>query len=354
MAINHKEPDRVPVDLRFAEELKETIKKTLGMEEEALWNWLGQDIYTIRPVYKNPASPIKYADPTIAIDEQGNYIDIYHVPFKMISNAYQSYLESAGLPPLANCDSIEGLKEFPWPSADDWDYSGIETNIERISDRGVWCRSRGCFQTAQLMRGAEQFLMDLLLQPEYADFLLDKIMEFVMDDAKRSLEAANGKYTFIEYNDDIATQRGLLISPSLWREMVKPRMAKFCRMAKSFGVKVKYHCCGSVYDVIEDLIEIGVDILNPIQPLAKNMNPYDIKREFGNRLCLHGGVEIQELLPYGSPERVKEEVIKMITGLGKDGGYILAGSHTIQADTPVRNIVAIVDAFKEVYDENVS
>lgn len=342
-AINHQQPDRTPIDLRFAPEMIDKLMCELQMDEHQFWDWIGQDIYTIRPTYKNPASNIKYADPTIEIDERGYFLDIYRVPFREIKTNFQTYIEPVDSPPLSDVTTIDGLDAFPWPKIDTWDYSKIDQGIEEKKDKAVWSRSRGCFQTAQLMRGMERFLVDLALEPDYACRIMDHVLDFVMTDAKYSIEAGNGRYTFVEYNDDVATQRSILISPAMWRKYVKPRMKLFCEMVHSYGVKVKYHSCGSIYSVIPDLIEIGVDILNPIQTLAADMDPFRLKREFGKDICLHGAVDIQNLLPNSSKLEVKDYVRKLIDIVGKDGGYILAGSHTIQIDARVENIIAMIE-----------
>ena len=342
-AISHQQPDRIPIDLRFSPEMLAKLLSELHLDEPQFWDWAGQDIYTIRPKYKNPASNIKYADATIEIDERGYYLDIYRVPFKSITTSSQTYLEPVVSPPLEEIHTIEAIDRFPWPTAAAWDYSQIETEIDQKSDKAVWSRTRGVFQTAQLMRGMEKFLFDLALEPEFACRIMDHILDFVYEDARCTLEAGNGKYTYVEYNDDVATQRGMLISPAMWRKYVKPRMKKFCDMVHSYGLPVKCHSCGSIYAIIPDLIEIGVNILNPIQTLAANMDPFKLKKEFGKDLCFHGAIDIQYLLPQGSTQEVRDYVQKIIDIVGKDGGYILAGTHTIQIDAKIENIIAMVE-----------
>jgi len=342
-AVDHTQPDRIPMDLRYTPEMKKKLLEYLGMSEADFWEWAGQDVFTVRPRYTKPASEIYYADPTAFIDEEGNLCDIYGVPFRQVDTGKEIYIENVNKPPLADMETLEELEDYPWPSADDWDYSGIPAGIDAHPDKAVWCRSRGPFQIAQMMRGVDTFLMDMAAEPEFAEAILHHIMSFVREDARRSLEAGQGRYTFIEYNDDVATQRGMLISPNMWRQFIKPIMADFCEMAHSYGAKVRYHSCGSIYAIIPDLIEVGVDILNPIQPLAADMDPYKIKKEFGDKICLHGGIDIQELLPNGTVEEVRETVKRMIQEVGKGGGYILAGSHTIQADANPENIKVMIE-----------
>jgi len=345
-AINHIQPDRVPIDLRFVPEAMQNLKDKLGFTDSQVWDWIGQDVVTVRPVFPNPASEKYYADPTIEVTPEGHYLDIYRVPFKEVKTEFQTYIEFTGDSPLKSCQSIEDLNGFQWPKTYAWDYSAISSKLEANRDKATWARSRGCFATAQLMRGMDTFLMDLALEPEFACTVLDHIMNFVMDDACCTLEAGEGKYTFYEYNDDVASQRGMLISPDMWRKLIKPRMANFCSLVHSYGVKVRYHSCGSIYAIIPDLIEIGVDILNPIQPLAVDMDPFRLKEEFGDKLTFHGAIDIQELLPNGSVQDVREQVRETIDIVGKEGGYILAGSHTIQADAKVENIIAMVEEAK--------
>lgn len=209
-AIRHCQPDRLPVSLRFCQEKWEELKAYLNMDDEACWSYLGQDVVTIRPVYKKPASDIFYADPTARV--QGDiYYDIYGVPFQKITAMGQTYIEFTGQAPLADVEDVEGLCDYAWPTADDWDYSTIFERLGKNADKATWARSRGVFQTAQMLRGFDSILMDMILEPEYCSALFDHIYAFVREDARRTLEAGGGKYTFIEYNDDVAMQTGMMM-----------------------------------------------------------------------------------------------------------------------------------------------
>ena len=141
----------------------------------------------------------------------------------------------------------------------------------------------------------------------------------------------------------------MLLSPALWRQMIKPLQKRFndAIRAEFPGVVFHYHSCGSIVPVIDDLIEIGVDILNPIQPLAAGMDADSLARRWGDRLCFCGGLDIQRLLPRGTPDEVFRECVRLIRTLGKNGGYILAPAHAVQVDTPVENILAMVQAVRE-------
>jgi uroporphyrinogen decarboxylase len=343
-AVSHVRPDRVPIGLRFSPELTKGLKDRMGLKSDPeLWNWVGQDLITVRPKFRSPAADKYYADPTIEITPEGHYLDIYRVPFRWVQTEYQAYMELVGRPPLAHIQTLAELENFPWPGLDLWDFSTIPGELELHREKATWARSRGLFEIACFMRGMEQLMTDFILDPDFAAGLMDRITEGLLAMVKKTLAAGRGGYVFYEYNDDIASQRAMLISPKLWREFIKPRMAKICDMIHSFNTRVRYHSCGSVYPIIPDLIEMGVDILNPIQPLAQDMDPFRLKKEFGDRLTLDGGIDIQFLLPKGSVGDVRREVRKMIDITGANGGYICAGSHTLQGDIPLENIIALVE-----------
>ena len=346
-ALKHIQPDRVALHPRMAPELEQRLREQMGLCEEDFKNWLGLDIVKIVPEFSDALSDKCYADPTIEITKNGLYLDIFGVPFRYVETEFQVYMESACQPPLKNCQTIDELNEFNWPTADMWDYSKIELQIDANYEKAVYGHSRGFFEIAHFMRGMDNFLTDLAINTDFACALMDRIADYLLEKARRILEAGKGKFDIFEYNDDIASQNALLISPAMWRELIKPRMAKFCDLYHSYGAKVKYHSCGSVYPIIPDLIEMGVDVLNPVQPLAKDMDPFKLKKEFGDDLSFEGGIDVQQLLPNGSAEEVSREVRKMIDIVGKDGGYILGGSHKIQADTPVENIIAMIKEAKK-------
>jgi uroporphyrinogen decarboxylase len=342
-AVNHRPPDRVPVDLGFAPELKTALCGHLGVTDAQFWTWVGQDLAYVGARFKHEATPKCYADPTIEVTAEGHHLDIFRVPFREVRTQFQTYMELVGRPPLAACEDVEELTRFPWPSPVAWSYEHIAETLRRHEGQATIGHSRGFFEISHFMRGMDNFMADLAAEPEFAAALMDHIAEYLLEKARRALEAGDGGYTLFEYNDDVAAQQGLFISPTMWRHFNKPRMARFCELYHRHGAKVRYHSCGSVRAIIPDLIEIGVDILNPVQAKATGMDPFELKREFGKDLTFHGGVDIQELLPRASASEVREHTRRLLGELGRDGGYILGGSHTLQADIPVENVVAMVE-----------
>jgi uroporphyrinogen decarboxylase len=215
--VSHEQPDRVVIGLRFSPEVMRRVQVFLGMDESQVWEWVGQDLVTIRPRFRQPASERMYTDPTIEVTPEGHFLDIFRIPFRQMTNDFQTYLEPAGEPPLANLQSVEELEEFPWPTTWLWDFSVIESGLETNRDKATWARSRGVFEIAHMMRGMDNLLVDFLQQPTLACALLDRIEGYLYEFATRTLEMGKGRYAFYEFNDDVACQRGMMISPTLWR-----------------------------------------------------------------------------------------------------------------------------------------
>jgi len=345
-AVAHQQPDRVPIALAFAPEIKQKLCDRLGLDEQGFLDWSGQDVISVGPTFPGAASDRAYADPTIELTADGRYLDIWRVPFRPVPAGAQVYMELAGPPPLAQAATVQELESFPWPSPEAWDYSQIPAALAANADKATHGHSRGFFEIAHFMRGMGNFLTDLALNPEFACRLMDHIIDYLLPRARRMLQTGGGRYALFEYNDDVASQRGLFISPDMWREYIKPRVKRFCDLAHEHGARLRYHCCGSVRQIIPELIEIGVDILNPVQALAAGMDPFELKAAFGDRLTLDGGIDIQQLLPRASPAEVAAHTRRMIEVVGRGGGYILGPSHAIQSDTPLENIIAMVEQAK--------
>jgi len=207
----------------------------------------------------------------------------------------------------------------------------------------------GLLETALWIRGYMDFYLDMGSNSRECRYLLDGIKEYFIEWYKQYLSSVDGSVDIVAIGDDYGMQDRMLLSPEMWRTYIKPRYKELIDSIKSkySHIKVFHHSCGSIYPIIEDLIEIGVDILNPIQPTAKDMDPAKLKRRFGRRITFHGGIDVQTLLPFGTVREIKSEVIRILEILSENGGYIIAPSHNIQAGTPVENIFAFYDTVNE-------
>jgi uroporphyrinogen decarboxylase len=202
-------------------------------------------------------------------------------------------------------------------------------------------RAGSIFETAWSLIGLSDFLLDLASAPAKPVYIMERIAETQVDNLRRVLAAAGDRIDIVYFYDDLATQDRLLMSPRLYERHIQPFHRRIFDLAHRYGKPVMMHCCGSAYALIPRLIDMGLAILNPVQTSAKNMRPEKLAAEFGRHLAFHGGIDVQEFLPRARPQAVRENVARTSGILGVNGGYICAGSHHIQADTPLENILAM-------------
>jgi uroporphyrinogen decarboxylase len=216
--------------------------------------------------------------------------------------------------------------------------------IENLDDHEVFnvrYRVGSVFETAWSLYGFERFLLDLAANRALPVYIMERIAEVHVENLRRVLEIASDVIDIVYFYDDVSSQEGLLISPGIYRREIQPFHERLIELAKRYGKPVMLHCCGSVYPLIEVLITMGVDVLNPIQPSARDMQPAKLAQEFGGRIAFHGGIDVQHFLPHATPREVQDKVGYMRELLGRNGGYILSGSHHIPADVPLENILAM-------------
>jgi len=342
-AIEHRQPDRVPIDFCARSEVIEKLRQRLGLGPgQSLEEHLGVDLRGVGPIFMGETAPLCYSDPTTRVTPDGIYCDIWGVGFKPNQTSCGFYMDLA-LSPLRRVESLDELDEYPWPSADLWDYAPIPAQARANAAHWVWAHSRGIFEISWFLRGFGEFMTDLACNPDMASVIMDHVQHYLSERMRRTLESGRGLIDMAEYNDDVGGQEGILMAPETWRRFLKPRMAAFIRMCREYGVAIRYHSCGGIRPIIPDLIEIGVDVLNPVQALAAGMDPEGLKRDFGDRLTFNGGIDTQGLLPNASEEEVRESTRKLIDVVGRDGGLILAPSHVFQDDVPIENIIAVYE-----------
>jgi len=205
----------------------------------------------------------------------------------------------------------------------------------------IGCDVSPCvFEMYWRLRGLDRTLLEIASEPELTETMFARCADFAI----KLSEAACDQFDldWLWTGDDIASQNAMLMSPATWRSMIKPHLKRICDVGKGRGLPVAYHCCGALREIIEDLIEIGIDVLNPIQCNCRGMDALELKRDFGNRLAFMGGVDTQGLLPRGSANDVRKATARLVEGMTSDGGgFILAASHTVPPETPIENIFAM-------------
>lgn len=339
-ALSHQVTDRVPLDFWAVPETWAKLKNHFGTEdEELILQNLGIDVRQFQPDYTGE----------IVTLEDGSYYDPMGVHRIKVKNLYSEYEEYASSP-LGFAETAEDLEKYDrWPDIEKFDFANLSKKIGDAHKKYyIKLETGGLFELAWALRGYERFMMDMVLNPEIPHVIMGKLTDFFCEYVRRAMEYAGDKIDMIYTYDDIASQNGLLISKDMWKEFIRPYHVKLNSVIKSYGKTIMYHSCGAVYDVIEDLMALPIDVLNPLQPLAAGMDMEKIKKNFGDRLCFHGAIDIQFLLPQGSREEVAETVEKTIQVLGAGGGYILSSAHYIQADTPVENIITMYETARKV------
>jgi uroporphyrinogen decarboxylase len=271
--------------------------------------------------------------------------DMWGVRREPVSYGTGSYYEITHYP-LAEAETFADLAAHPWPQTDWFDYSALPDAIARARAERDYClmASNGnLFETAWYMRGFERIFLDMVLRPDLVHEIMRRVTGFWVEHFDRLLTAARGGIDLVFTADDIGGQEGLLMSPAMWEEFLKPYHMRQNEVIHSHGARVIYHSDGAVMDAVPGLIDMGIDVLQALQFDARGMDDERLKRDFGDRLCFEGGISVQSTLPFGTPETVAAEVRRRIDVLGRDGGYILGPSHAIQAGTPPENIVALFD-----------
>ena len=345
LALEHKVGDRIPVDFWATKAVIDRLERHLRMPHDQFLDHHDVDLrYIEGPRYVGP--PL----------EAG--ADIWGVKRTTVtagaagrSEAYSEVTK----PPLSEADGIEDIDDYAhWPSPDWFDYGVIEQQCDAIlkAKRVVVFMGDRLNRIAQLkpamyLRGTEEILVDIAVRQEIVRAIFGKIKDFYLAYLERILAAAKGKIDIVLTGDDFGAQDGLLISPGMWRAFIEPGFREYIDLIKSHGTVVMHHTCGSVVEIIPDMIDCGLDVLQSVQPEARGMSLADLKAKFGDELCFHGGISIQKTMPHASPADVRREVSGIADAVGSSGGYIFCTSHNIQADTSVENITALMDAYKE-------
>ena len=344
MALNHERPDRCPLQISFTPEFAERLRADMEIKGKQVHNphgggntyelerALGEDMLLTSVGWANSY----YMDDKPYTDEWGIGWNVhpYETPF-----GTGHYTEIASHP-LADASAISGY-QAPDPHRPEL-YAASEQTIRDFKDEywivGVTVTT--IFETAWALRGLEQMMLDMVTDPELANQLLDIPFKYHLTAAKKLVEMG---VDMIWTGDDVGSQHQMMISPRMWRKYLKPRMATFISELKAINpdVKVAYHSDGNVLPIIPELIEIGLDVLNPIQPAS--MDPAAVKKQFGDKLSFWGTIDEQKTLPFGTAGDVANEVHQRLETVGYDGGLILAPTHHVQLDTPLENFWAMVN-----------
>ncbi|MGD2206467.1 MAG: uroporphyrinogen decarboxylase family protein [Anaerolineae bacterium] len=334
-AIDHVEPDRVPADLWALPPVTDNLRTHFGVNSaEGVWHALDIDLRSIWPTYIGP---------DLERFDDGSWLDWWGCRREMIG----PFEEVTGAP-LADAEMVADVEAHAWPHPDWFDVAGMRDRCQALSKYALVIRDAGPHATcvlreAMYLRGMERFMMDLALEPTLAQAIIAHVEAFYLELDRRIFEAVGNLTDIYFIADDVGVQNGLMISPKAFHKFVQPSLTRFIEQAHRYHQKVMYHTCGAVRRLIPDFIEMGVDILNPIQVSAKGMNPAELKRDFGDALCFHGALDIQTILSQGTPGQVRDDVKRLCDVLGPGGGFILAPTNNVMPETPMENLVVMYE-----------
>ncbi len=339
--VNHVEPDRVPVDMWALPPVTDRLRAHFDVDDdESVWQALGIDLRSVWPAYAGP--PLETFD-------DGSYMDWWGV-----RKATFGPFEDVVVAPLADAQTPADLDAHTWPDPDWFDYEGMRPVCEALSDEyALVVRDPGpnatcVLRVSMFLRGMEQFMMDLAVNPDLARAIVTRVETFYLEFNRRILETVGDLTDIYFIADDVGTQTNLLVSPKMFHRFIAPSLRRFIVQAKEYGQLAMYHTDGAVRRLIPDFIEMGVDILNPIQTSAAHMDPESLKRDFGHALCFHGALDIITVLSSGTPSQVRAEVERLFNILGPGGGFILAPTNNIMPETPVENILALYETARTI------
>jgi len=247
---------------------------------------------------------------------------------------------------LYYAESLDEIKAFAWPSNDAHDYSKLKEQCREARDKKLAIRYGfgDIWQRPSLVRGLENHLIDMAINPGWVHYLSRVFTDFYVEDYKRAWEASGGDIDIFLIVTDLGTQRGPLISVNMFNEFVAPYLKEIAQTVHKFGAKLMFHSCGNIAQFIPSMIDCGIDILNPIQPTGtEEMSPESLK-QYLNKICFHGGMDVQWLMPFGTADDIKRSAKHYAETFGT--GYFLCPAHLFQPDTPAENIIALYQAFK--------
>jgi uroporphyrinogen decarboxylase len=340
-AINRQPVDRIPTDIWATPEVWDKLRAHFGADDKVRRSLHLDGFGSVRPRYIGPPLP-DYPEGTDQYSQE--WYGIWDMRLKWMNFETGRYLEQANHP-LGDAITIDDLERYRWPSADWFDYSQMHADAERQhAERVIMCGYMAPLYMHNLLRGLEASLIDPLDDAEFTHHLLMRVCDFEYERHRRIFEACDGLIDAAQVTDDLGSQHGPLISLRTYREFYAPHHKRFIDLCHEFGIKVFHHDDGAMRAFLPDLVEMGIDILNPIQWTCPGMELDALKADFGDKLCFHGGIDNQHVLPFGSTDDVRAEVHHCIDALASDRtGYILAPCHNIQPLTPLENIIAMYD-----------
>jgi uroporphyrinogen decarboxylase len=337
-------------DFLAPRQVREGLAEFMGVKSEReLLDRLGVDFYYLscRDISQNECSLPFYHGPALYRNEKERICPLGIRWHRKVGDDKFGVDEAISGPFSGEGTTIEEILAVDWPLPDSFDFSSLSAECDQYADKiivgGLWSAIHG---DSFRMMGFENFLLNIAMDPPLVKALVDRVTEFYLQVNRRYFEAVKGKMDIFFMGNDFGSQNGLLMSEEDWLDLYYENYKKLINLAHEFGFKVMVHSCGSITPLIPYLIELGVDILDPVQITAKDMDPKTLSSKFGNRIVFHGAVDTQNVLPFGSVTEVEEHCTMLINLLNTNGSFIVAPSNNFLPGTPYGNIAAVYDTVK--------
>ena len=339
-AINHKQPDRLPITFDAEKEVIAALMKHFGVKtRDEVWNALHADTRLI-------GADHHYHHIRTTKKESFDFWGIGQVEQAYSGGTYWEYSTA----PLAKMETVAEINAYDWPTPDELSFESLRESRENNPDKAIIAHiTHAGYFKATHMRGMEAFMVDLGQNPEIAETIINRINGYIFPAIERLYQDAGDFFDIFYIADDFCDAKGPLMSPRMFRKYIKPYLAKYAEIVHTYGKKLLLHTCGSTRKLLPDIIDAGVDLMEPIQTSAAGMAVEGLKADFGDKMTFYGSIDLINVLSKGSPDDVRNEVLKNFRVLGKNGGFIVGPGHTyIQPDVPLENILIMYEtAFNE-------
>lgn len=339
-AIAHRTPDRVPITFDAEKEVIAALQRHFGVDtRDGVWDSLHVDTRLVGA---------DHHDPRIRTEGEISY-DFWGIGSKEQAYSGGTYSEYCVFP-LAGTETVAEIEAYDWPTPDELSFETLRAVRAAYPDKAIIAHiTHAPYFKATHLRGMEAFMADLALQPELAQTILDRILGYLIPTLERLCREAGETFDIFYIADDFCTALGPLVSPTMFRQFIHPYLKQLADIVHRHDKKFLLHTCGAVRPLLPDILDAGVDILEPIQTSAAGMAVEGLKRDFGERLTFYGSIDLIAVLSRGTPAEVRAEVLKNVRTLGANGGFIVGPGHTyIQPDVPLANILAMYEtAYRE-------
>jgi len=345
---------KVPVDYMPARQTDQALRQHLGFSmdrsgERDLLNYLGADIYYLsaRDISQNEGYHACWNKKPDITDSERTCA--FGIRWKRDAGTAKFSVDETLASPLEGVTNPQTVLDYPWPQRNDFDFSILLEEAEMYSGRaivgGLWT---GILGDAYRMVGFQDFLLSIALYPEFIHTLVNRLTDVYLELNDLYFQTMKDKMDIWFFGNDFGSQNGLLLSLDMWREYFRTPIEQLCRLAHSYGLKVMMHSCGSIAPLISDLIEVGVDVLDPVQTSAAGMKPEKLVEDYSGKITFHGGIDTQKVLPFGTGEEVQEHCKNIVSAFSSSTGYIASGSQILGPDIPLNTILTMYDQIRKI------